>query len=120
VLDADTIRMVAAEYDVEVLDRDEEGVEAMARKTVDYFEESDLEFLQPRPPVVTVMGHVDHGKVGLITACTAYTSTAQENIMGQVDHGKVGLMSNCITAYNSTAQGSIMSQVDHGKSRTHD
>lgn len=67
VLDPDTIKMVAAEFEVEVLDRDELGVENMARKTVDYIDEQDLDFLQTRPPVVTVMGHVDHGKVGSCT-----------------------------------------------------
>ena len=71
-LDAETVKMVAAEYCVEVLDAEEGSVEQMARKTRDYIDEADLAFLAPRPPVVTVMGHVDHGKVrgdtGLLAA----------------------------------------------------
>ena len=62
VLDAETVKLAAAEFEVEVLDMEEGAVDQMARKTVDHIEEGDLEFLAPRPPVVTVMGHVDHGK----------------------------------------------------------
>jgi len=64
VLDKDTVKLVAAELEVEVLDKEEAGVDTMAKKTVDYLSDEDAETLQPRPPIVTVMGHVDHGKVG--------------------------------------------------------
>lgn len=63
VLDKATVKMVAEAFEVEVLDKEEEGVDAMARKTVDYSEDEDEDLLQPRAPIVTVMGHVDHGKV---------------------------------------------------------
>ena len=38
------------------------GVGEWARKSRDWVDEEDLDFLLPRPPVVTIMGHVDHGK----------------------------------------------------------
>ena len=58
--------MVAEAFEVEVLEEDAVTVEAAARKTTAFVEEDDLEFLEPRAPVVTIMGHVDHGKTSLL------------------------------------------------------
>ncbi|MCT0224486.1 translation initiation factor IF-2 [Synechococcus sp. CS-1328] len=64
-LDLSTIETVAEEFGVPVL---EDDVEAAAKKTVEMIEASDLAHLIRRPPVVTVMGHVDHGKTSLLDA----------------------------------------------------
>ena len=63
VLDKDMVKAVAEEYGVEVLDLEEAGVDTMAKKKTGSTDEEDAGQLVPRPPVVTVMGHVDHGKV---------------------------------------------------------
>ena len=64
-LDLATIETVAEEFGVPVLQDD---IEEAAKKTVEMIEEEDLKHLIRRPPVVTVMGHVDHGKTSLLDA----------------------------------------------------
>eukprot|EP00245_Coleochaete_scutata_P012519 TRINITY_DN485_c0_g2_i1.p1 TRINITY_DN485_c0_g2~~TRINITY_DN485_c0_g2_i1.p1 ORF type:complete len:822 (+),score=235.76 TRINITY_DN485_c0_g2_i1:326-2467(+) len=65
-LDAETVKLVCAEYGVEVVEAGSVKVEDMARKSQEFLDEDDLEFLEPRAPVVTIMGHVDHGKTSLL------------------------------------------------------
>ncbi len=62
-LDLAIIETVAEEFGVPVLQDD---IQEAAEKTVDMIESEDIDNLIRRPPVITVMGHVDHGKTSLL------------------------------------------------------
>ncbi|MDR9858537.1 translation initiation factor IF-2 [Treponema socranskii] len=91
-IDSDTATLVASEYGCEV------HLVSLYDETVIESEKDNAETVMPRPPIVTVMGHVDHGK----------TKTLDAIRHSHVADGEFGGITQSIGAYSvSTEKGTI-------------
>ncbi len=99
-LDFDTCELIASDYGIELEQQLAKTFEDVLHESTE--DEDAPETLVPRPPVVTIMGHVDHGKTSLLDAIRDSSIT----------EGEAGGITQHIGAYTVTCDGRTITFID--------